>query len=408
MLGSREGSRREVEPSVRGVGYTPRRGTARPIALSDAQAMHSIAELFSQIHHQEQHVEQAARSFNRYPNNEIDLRDLLVALWAERLLILLITLAAVAGAAAYAFLSTPLYETKSSLLPPRLSDIAGYNVGRAEAELAEFKVADVYGVFTRNLTSESARRSFFRELYLPALSEQGRVQAEDRLWKRFNEKFSVKAPDKNRPDYFEVQIEHDDPQEATEWANLFVQRASKRSQDDMQRNVLSEIDTRVQSVERQIELLRNMALKRRQDRIAQLQEALTVAESVGQEQPLITTLNASAGGELSTALDGSLMYMRGAKAIRAELQVLQARQSDDPFILELRKLQDRLAFLKGIDVKPDNVAVFTLDSAAEVPETPIKPKKVLIIALGVVLGGMLGVFIALVRYMMRKGQPATA
>ncbi|MCY1438802.1 G-rich domain on putative tyrosine kinase [compost metagenome] len=102
------------------------------------------------------------------------------------------------------------------------------------------------------------------------------------------------------------------------------------------------------------------------------------------------------------------MYMRGAKAIRAELQVLQARQSDDPFILELRKLQDRLAFLKGIDVKPDNVAVFTLDSAAEVPETPIKPKKVLIIALGVVLGGMLGVFIALVRYMMRKGQPATA
>ncbi|MNR32418.1 Tyrosine-protein kinase ptk [compost metagenome] len=129
---------------------------------------------------------------------------------------------------------------------------------------------------------------------------------------------------------------------------------------------------------------------------------------MGQEQPLITTLNASAGGELSTALDGSLMYMRGAKAIRAELQVLQARQSDDPFILELRKLQDRLAFLKGIDVKPDNVAVFTLDSAAEVPETPIKPKKVLIIALGVVLGGMLGVFIALVRYMMRKGQPATA
>ncbi|MNZ25527.1 Lipopolysaccharide biosynthesis protein WzzE [compost metagenome] len=345
----------------------------------------------------------------RYDDDEIDLRELFAGLWAERLLILLVTLVIGGGAAAYAFLATPVYEAKSSLLPPRLSDIAGYNIGRTEAELVEFKVADVYSVFTRNLISEAARRSFFRDIYLPSLSETQRAKAEDALWKRFNEKvLSVKAPDvETRPDHLDVQVEHENPQLATEWVNLFVQRAAARSRDDMQKNVLSEIDTRVQSIERQIEVLRNTAMKRREDRVAQLREAQAVAEAVGQEQPLITTLSASNAGELTSAQEGSLLYMRGAKAIRAELKVLESRQSDDPFISELRGLQDRLEFLQGIDVKPDNVAVFTLDSAAEVPETPIRPKKALILAVGVVLGGMLGVFIALARRLMRKSPPVS-
>jgi len=40
-------------------------------------------------------------------------------------------------------------------------------------------------------------------------------------------------------------------------------------------------------------------------------------------------------------------------------------------------------------------------TVAEVPETPIKPKKSLILALGLVLGGMFGVFIAIIRGMVK-------
>ncbi|MNC38514.1 Tyrosine-protein kinase ptk [compost metagenome] len=153
-------------------------------------------------------------------------------------------------------------------------------------------------------------------------------------------------------------------------------------------------------------MLRTAALKQREDRVARLKEALVVADEVGMEAPQVTPGRIASDGELSSFVDGSLMYMRGAKAIRAELQVLEARQSDDPFISKLRGLQSQLVFLKGIEVKPGNVSVFTLDSAAEVPETPVKPKKVLILTLGIVIGGMLGVFVALVRYVMRKGKAA--
>lgn len=345
------------------------------------------------------------QTYSRQANNddEIDLVELAKSLWAQKFLIILVTLVVTTAAAAYAFLSQPVYQTKSSLLPPRISDITGYNLGRAEAKLPKFQVQDVYSIFTRNLGSETLRRDFFRDIYLPALSEDKRAGAQDRLRESFNRTLTIKVPDaKNKPDYIEVTVEHEDPKLAAEWANLFVQRAAVKTQADMQRNVLSEIDTRVQAIQRRIDVLRASALKQREDRVARLQEALNVAEAVGKDVPEVTAGRTSSDGELSAFVDGSLMYMRGANAIRAELKVLQTRKSDDPFIGELRGLQRELAFLEGVDVKPDNVAVFILDSVAEVPETPIKPKKALILALGVVLGGMLGVFVALIRMMLRK------
>lgn len=344
-----------------------------------------------------------AGSSTRY-NDEIDLRELFVSLWAERLRILVVTLLVSGGAAAYAFLTTPIYEAKSSLLPPQLSDIAGYNLGRAAANLPNFTVKDVYQVFTRNLISDALRRKFFREVYLPALSEDERAEHQDKLWKRFNEKvLSASVPDeKEHPEYLEVRVEYKDPELAAKWTNLYVKSAAELTSNNMQQNVLLEIATRIQETERRIAVLRETALQRRQDRIVQLKEALAVADTVGISAPQVTTGRTSSDGALSSFVDGSLMYMRGANAIRAELQTLENRKSDDPFITELRDLQSQQAFLKGIDVKPDHVAAFTLDSVAEVPETPIKPKKALVLAIGVVLGLVLGVLVALFSRVLRK------
>ena len=50
----------------------------------------------------------------------------------------------------------------------------------------------------------------------------------------------------------------------------------------------------------------------------------------------------------------------------------------------------------------NQVAVATIDELAEVPVKPIKPKKSLIVAIGALLGGMLGIFIALIKAAIRK------
>lgn len=335
--------------------------------------------------------------------DEIDLVELFQSLWQQKLLIIASTVVVTVAAVALALLSTPAYETKAGVLPPRLSDIASYNLGRSEADLSRFKVSDVYAIFKNNLLSTSLKRSFFREAYLSSLTAEQSAGAQDQLWASFNSAIAVRAPDvKLNPDFYEVTVTHHDPEVAAGWVNLYVDMAAKKTEKDMQDNVLTEIAAKTQEIERQIDALRITAQKRREDRIVRLREALVVAEAVSFEAPQVVTGKTSSDGDLAQFIDGNLMYMRGAKAVRAELAVLEKRENDDPFISELRGLENQLDFLKKIDVNADKVSVFTLDSPAEVPDTPVKPKKRLIVAVGVVLGGVLGVLIALVRILIRK------
>jgi len=113
---------------------------------------------------------------------------------------------------------------------------------------------------------------------------------------------------------------------------------------------------------------------------------------------------ASLGG--NRYIDNDLIYTRGAKTLRAQLDILEKRTSDEPFIAGFRELNTQLELLKAFSLDDSNVSVVEIDETAEVPTTPIKPKKSLIVAVGIVLGGMLGVFAALIRSMIRKRKNA--
>jgi len=337
--------------------------------------------------------------------DEIDLVELFQCLWQQKLLIIVCTAVITTIAAAYAFLSPPVYETKAGVLPPQLSDIAAYNVGSNTVGLTRFSVTDIYTIFERNLLSEGLKYTFFREIYLPALAEDKRAGAKDKLWDEFNQMLTVKAPDKkNRPDLYEVMIEYESPELVAEWVNRYINMAAQKTEQDMQKNVHNEIAFKRKTIERQIEVLRITEKKHREDRIARLQEALMVAEAVGYDDPQVVAGKTPSNGVLADFVDGNLMYMRGAKAIRAELTALEERENDDPFINGLRDLEKQLSLLKRIEINWDDASVFTADSSPEVPETPVKPRKAIILALGLIAGVMLGVFAALIHSMLKKRQ----
>jgi chain length determinant protein (polysaccharide antigen chain regulator) len=335
-------------------------------------------------------------------DDEIDLVELFHSLWAQKWLIVLITLVFTVGAASYAFLSKPVYEASSAVLPPSLSDIAGFNLGRNEGGLTLFLVHDMYTIFIRNLQSDKSKRKFFREYYLPSLDESQRTGSQDILYKAFNGKFSVKAVDKNQPDRYSIVIEHYKPDLASALVKQYIDQVSERSVDDVLQNGERELAVQARNIEQQIKSGRTSAKIRRDDRTKQLQEALTVADAIGLDNPPVVNT------ELSAFMDGSLMYMRGAKSLRAEMEVLKARASNDPFIPGLRDLEAKYQLLADVSIDPSNVAVFRQDGDIEVPDQPIKPKKALILALGLVLGGMLGLFIALIRDMLAKRRQAKA
>ncbi|MNF93483.1 lipopolysaccharide biosynthesis protein WzzE [compost metagenome] len=168
------------------------------------------------------------------------------------------------------------------------------------------------------------------------------------------------------------------------------------------KNAGNQVEIKEHDLQQKIAAMRETAKIHREDRLAKLREALAIAEAVGLDKPLLIT-NESAQ-QLSGIIEGDLMYMRGAKAIRAEINSLDARKSDDPFISGLRALEQRLALFKGIEIEPKRVAVFRLDGPVEVPEVPVKPKKVVVLLIGGFIGALLGGGLACVRLIVR-GRP---
>ncbi len=337
--------------------------------------------------------------------NEIDFIELIQGLWAQKWLVLSLTFLGAVLAGSYAFLSRPVYEARVAVLPPSLSDVAGFNIARSrDSGLLPFTVSQVYSVFTRNLQSEGTRRQFFREVYLPSLEE--RVGSVDGLYRAFSDDVSVNQPTKELPERYTVVFDRHDPEQAAKWAKQYIDLAAQRSMDEMRGNAQRELEVKSRNIQQQIDTLRQVVKERRTDRIVRLKEALQVAEAVGVEKPPL--IGSQIDQQLSAIMEGSLMYMRGSRALRAEIEALEARTSDDPFIPALRGLQEQLALYESKQLSFDRVAVFRQDGSVETPDDPIKPRKVLILALGILAGGVLGVLAALLRLLFREKRLAIA
>ncbi|WP_244233150.1 Wzz/FepE/Etk N-terminal domain-containing protein, partial [Pseudomonas aeruginosa] len=79
--------------------------------------------------------------------NEIDFIELIQGLWAQKWLVLSLTFLGAVLAGSYAFLSKPVYEARVAVLPPSLSDVAGFNIARSrDSGLPPFTVSQVYSV----------------------------------------------------------------------------------------------------------------------------------------------------------------------------------------------------------------------------------------------------------------------
>ncbi|UHL63232.1 Wzz/FepE/Etk N-terminal domain-containing protein [Paralcaligenes sp. KSB-10] len=346
------------------------------------------------------------------PSDEIDLRDIARTLWASKLLILLVTLVVTCIAAVYVFFSTPVYETYVQTLPPTASGLSGYNIGSqltgvaisgitqtnssaAPPSIKELSIKEAYNDFLQHLTSNTVRQQFFENVYLPAQRTTTDQINKDKLKKQLAKALAITLPTKPTDNTVRVSFEGTNPQTIANWADTYVAMAIKATQKELLNDLAGEVALRTQGIDDQISTLRKIALVARQDRITRLKDALQVAKSIGLEVP-------ANSGNLVTSYTGETTYLRGAKALQAELDVLEKRSNDDPYIDNLPDLLKKRALLKSIDLNPSHLSVATIDQAATVPQEPVKPKKLLVLILGVILGSILGVLIALIRKISKR------
>ncbi|GLO31923.1 O-antigen chain length regulator [Pseudomonas putida] len=325
--------------------------------------------------------------------DEIDLVELWRILWGRKLIILSSVFLVTALAVIYVLNKAQMFEAKSFILPPTKNDISQLNYGRTkDSGLGIFTTKDVYAVYVRTLQSESLRRHFFRSVYLPNLPESARHGSQDELYAKFNKALTIGAVEGDSADRFLIKSLSDDPQIGVMWIARYSELASDRTKKILIEDADTEVSVLIKNLEQHVRSAREEARKQREDQIARLQEALRIAKAVNLSKPPI--ISSGLNGEVSSGMQGSLTYMRGSLAIEAEIENLRNRQSDDPFVKDLREIQEKLDFYRNLHLNPAVVEVFQQDGAIEVPDAPVKLRKLLIILGGGVAGLILGIMLA--------------
>jgi chain length determinant protein (polysaccharide antigen chain regulator) len=260
-------------------------------------------------------------------------------------------------------------------------------------------VDSVYALFKRNLGALSLQKEFFI-----GSGERDRLRAkagakttDEQLFTSFSSAFAIET-DKKDKDALRFAVRDSNPEKAAQLANDFSAFAERATVQALILDVQTAVKNRIAMIESDIASKRVIAKQRRLDRIAELKEALLIAQRLNLSEqidaPAQITANTTAGGGISVNTGSTPLFYRGTNALNAELLVLNARESDDPFISGLRDSQEELARLRSVSLDPNVLKVAKTDQAAFAPTAREKPKRKLIVMLGFVLGGMLGVFAA--------------
>lgn len=312
---------------------------------------------------------------------------LLVRQWKR---IIAITIISVLAAVAYALLTPHVYKAEVFILPPFAADVEKLNIHGLNLtdKTGKISAVDLYAEALKNLQSLSLRRVFFDEHNLLDLlqADGGEGVSGQKAFKvfveSFQDKLKVARDKKDRTDFVTVSLEGTNPEQIASWLNTFLSMVNAYTRDGFVQKLQIKIQGEKTYLENKINELRQTAENRRMDKIAALQEALSVASQLGIVQRAETTI-----------LEPPL-YLRGTRELQAEIDILQKRKNEDPFIENLRPLQSELAKLNQIEIAADEINAIRIDQLAMVPQDPIKPKRKLIVVLGAVLGLMLGIFVA--------------
>ena len=171
------------------------------------------------------------------------------------------------------------------------------------------------------------------------------------------------------------------------------------------------------------------------DRIAQLNEAIGIARSLGIRKPTTPSSLGDSGRSGASVMRTEVnnqqipLYFMGVEALEAERSALQQRKSDefsevrisqiakelqllkenrqveilnrrdneDLFLSGVEPLRTEISRLNTLNIPTSDLKLVSIDKQALEPLSPVKPKKRLIVLGGLIFGGILGVALALFR-----------
>ncbi|HGY9624961.1 TPA: Wzz/FepE/Etk N-terminal domain-containing protein [Pseudomonas putida] len=405
-------------------------------------------------------------------HDEIDLLAMLRSVWRQKLLIGAVTACCTVAAAIYAFTVVPKYEVNTVLRPVALNDLDELN----RTKVYSLPPKEALRRVGSALDSYDTRLGYFRS----NAALQGAFMTDGRTLEQAFEDFNFKAlkliqPDPKKTDLLQsfigLEMQYPEGLDGKSTLNGLVEFAIERERQQISKDLEIIIKNRIKEVDAQLEIakidysaskdskiaelleadtlkraklndeLRALRLQlklRRENRIAQLSEAITIAKSLGLKRPSTP----SSLGQTGTEFAGNVirtevinqhipLYFMGTEVLEAEqralrnrstddftdsrvaeirkellllennrkVQILRSRQNEELFLKGIEKLRAERARLAGINADMSKLQLVNIDQLAVDPLKPIWPKKSLILMVGMLVGGAIGLALALFRHL---------
>ena len=313
-------------------------------------------------------------------NDEIDLADLIRALWQGKWLVIGVTLATLALGIAYLVIAPKSYTASLNILALPNSQADVY-IELHEAQLIATDKQSLLALFVEDLKTQTQSVNGLGLSIASVTPTQSRLS------------FSTQAP--GQP----TETVADALELAHRNVNQQLELNFSRHSDKLARNNTNAIEAL------DLERLQKIAIFtfNQNQQVATLKEQVKLARFLSIEKGALSSL---------TGFKALKVYEQGYLALEKEIELIQSRKVED-FIPDLARIDFLQAeLLKNKEVKrvemmlaktpigtdQFSAAVYNLDTLVYKNNT----KTSLILALSIVLGGMLGIFVLLMRNMLIK------
>ncbi|WP_420916396.1 Wzz/FepE/Etk N-terminal domain-containing protein [Pseudomonas fragi] len=413
-------------------------------------------------------------------SNEADLFALFQAVWQQKTIVIATTLLCTLIAMSYALLATPEYQVSSTLRPAAINELDALNrsgVYTLPPSEALLKVGSALESYDTRLGFFKSHQALFNQFKQPGRTLEQSFEEFDRS------SLKLKLPDSQKPGslgaFIGLELNYPQGVDGVQILNGFVNyaiaaereqiaadlkvivtnrlaelkgkldaaRASYETDKDVRIATLLEADNLKRAqLQDEVKALRQQLKTGRQDRMAQLDEAIGIARALGISKPttpsnLGDTAHPGETSVMRTEINNQQipLYFMGVEALGAERAVLQQRKTDD-FTAEriaeiarelqllqsnrevevLKQRQNEDLFLSGVEplraeivrlggvanLDISNLKLVSVDREAVEPLGPIKPKRVLIVLFAGVLGALAGILIVLLKHfvVLRRAQ----
>lgn len=368
------------------------------------------------------------QQFSAPDYDEIDLFELIINLWKQKLPIAAFTALSVGFGGIYTVIAPEKWTAEARLSLPKITAIDSLNppalaVFKQQAQIDESEddllVRDLNTIapevspeqimadFLGELRSVQTLLAFEATAEEPLFQFQSTPADEDKIDAAsgfLESSLKVTAPAKNTTHHV-VELTLDNPVKAARVLSEYVAFVNNKVISDRARHLELGIRRAIQTNEFEIERAERSYVRRLEENLAVLEEALQIARAAGIQD---NQSGLFVGRDDNRLTEASGLYLRGEKLLSAEIQALQARIQGSSLIPEVRDRQAENELLKGIRIDISDAFAYTLEKPATPPRDRDAPKTQLILALALVLGGMVGVLTALIRTAIRNRQARAA